>query len=61
MSGYTTKAATMLEPQHQARLARMAKRKGLPLSVFIRMVLMEYLEREDPAGNKAEGAEGEGG
>lgn len=47
MSVYTVDARTRLTPEQHARLTALARRRGIPLAVYIRMVLLEHLEQTD--------------
>jgi predicted DNA-binding protein len=46
MSNYTVDARTRLTPEQHAQLTALAERRGMPLAVYIRMVLLEHLDRE---------------
>jgi predicted DNA-binding protein len=47
MSDYTADARTRLTPEQHARLTALARRRGMPLAVYIRMVLLEHLESQE--------------
>lgn len=46
MSSYTADARTRLTREQHAQLTALAERKGMPLAVYMRMVLIEHLDRE---------------
>lgn len=46
MTSYTADARTRLTPEQHTQLTALAERKGMPLAVYIRSILLEHLERE---------------
>lgn len=46
MSSYTADARTRLTREQHAQLTALAERKGMPLAVYMRVVLIEHLDRE---------------